>query len=75
MHNMRTLKYITPQKKIEIATKTIEIYVPLAHRLGIYAMKWELEDLCLRYLQPQAYYDLAEKINKNELRENVKSMR
>lgn len=67
MHNMRTLEYMTPQKKIEIATETIEIYVPLAHRLGIYAMKWELEDLCLRYLQPQAYYDLAEKINKKRV--------
>ena len=67
MHNMRTLEYMTPQKKIEIATETIEIYVPLAHRLGIYAMKWELEDLCLRYLQTQTYYDLAEKINKKRV--------
>ena len=64
MHNMRTLEYITPQKKIEIATETLEIYVPLAHRLGIYTMKSELEDLCLRYLKSDVYYELAEKISK-----------
>lgn len=70
LHNMRTLEYKTEEKQKEIATETIEIYVPLAHRLGIYSIKWELEDLCFRYLDPQEYYELAEKVhNKRRERE------
>lgn len=62
LHNMRTLEYKTREKQIQTATETIEIYVPLAHRLGIYSIKWELEDLCFRYQQPEKYYELAEMV-------------
>lgn len=62
MHNMRTLQYISEEKQKKIAQETLDIYVPLASRLGINSVKSELEDLCLRFLHPQVYYRLAEKI-------------
>jgi guanosine-3',5'-bis(diphosphate) 3'-pyrophosphohydrolase len=64
MHNMRTLNHMPYNKQAAIAQETIDIYAPLAHRLGISAWKVELEDLSLRYLKPDTYYDLAQKVEK-----------
>jgi len=62
LHNMRTLKYKTPESQKRIAKETLEIYCPIAQRLGISKLKIELDDLSLKYLQPDVYYDLVEKI-------------
>ncbi|MDO4632631.1 MAG: bifunctional (p)ppGpp synthetase/guanosine-3',5'-bis(diphosphate) 3'-pyrophosphohydrolase [Eubacteriales bacterium] len=62
LHNMRTLKYMKPEKQKEKARETMDIYAPIAARLGISKIKVELDDLSLKYLQPDVYYDLVDKI-------------
>lgn len=62
LHNMRTLRHMTPEKQREKARETMDIYAPIAQRLGISKIKIELDDLSLKYLEPEAYYDLVEKV-------------
>ena len=62
LHNMRTLQYMRPEKQKEKARETMDIYAPIAMRLGISKIKVELDDLSLKYLKPDVYYDLVEKI-------------
>jgi len=64
LHNLRTLKYLPVRKQKKIAQETLDVYAPLAHRLGIFRIKWELEDTAFRYLEPEKYYDLVEKVAK-----------
>lgn len=66
LHNMRTLKYLTQGQQREIAQETLEIYVPIAYKLGMYKMKSELEDLCLRFLEPGIYQELKARVAKKK---------
>ena len=63
LHNMRTLKYMKPEKQQEKSKETIEIYAPIAHRIGMAKIKWELEDISFRFLYPKDYYEIKELIN------------
>ncbi len=67
LHNMRTLDFMTPAKQKEKAQETLDIYAPLAHRLGISKIRTEMEDLCFKYLNPDAYFDLETKIEKKRI--------
>ena len=66
LHNMRTLKYLKRERQIANAKETLELYAPLANRLGLYSIKAELEDLGFKYMYPERYYDLVESINKKK---------
>ncbi|NLY90680.1 MAG: bifunctional (p)ppGpp synthetase/guanosine-3',5'-bis(diphosphate) 3'-pyrophosphohydrolase [Firmicutes bacterium] len=78
MHNMRTLRFLPVERRKRIARETLEIYAPLAHRLGMYRMKWELEDIAFHYLEPEKYYELVQKVaqkrseREREIEENIK---
>lgn len=79
LHNMRTLNYMPFEKQERIALETLEIYCPLAGRMGISSLKIELEDLCFKYYRPDMYYELAQQVKKTENEQNryieeVKSM-
>ncbi len=67
LHNMRTLGYLDPGRQVEVAQETMDIFAPLANRLGIWQMKWELEDLAFRYLDPQMYRDIATRIDERRV--------
>lgn len=66
LHNLRTINYMTHDKIIEKCRETLDIYAPLAARLGMYAIKMELEDIALKFLEPEAYYDLAEQVSQRK---------
>ncbi len=76
LHNMRTLQYMKPEKQKKIASETLDVYAPIAHRLGISEIKNELEDLCFQYLKPEKYYEIAKlvEMRKSERDEQVQSM-
>ena len=71
LHNMRTLYALPKEKQVKKAKETLEILTPIAHRLGMHKIKSELEDLSLKYLKPEVYFDIVEKLNNNKVeREN-----
>lgn len=74
LHNMRTLKFQPENRQVAIARETLDIYAPLAHRLGVYAIKQELEDLSLRYIDPAGYQNLVQKVGmkRAERQENIR---
>ena len=74
LHNMRTLHHQPPERQKAIALETLDIFTPLAHRLGMNAVKQELEDLCFKYLEPIAYQDIARKVGlrRIEREENIR---
>ncbi|MGI6695288.1 MAG: RelA/SpoT family protein [Christensenellales bacterium] len=76
LHNMRTLSHQVPERQVAIARETLDIYAPIAHRLGVYTIKQEIEDLALRYIDPQGYRDVATKVGQKriEREEQIKTI-
>ena len=76
LHNMRTLHFQTPERQAAIARETLDIYAPLAHRLGVYTVKQELEDLSLRYIDPAGYQEVAQKVGmkRQEREESIRNV-
>src|SRR5574338_266984 len=71
LHNMRTLSFLAPEKQQRIARQTMEIYAPLAHRLGMWQIKWELEDLSFKYIEPEKYRQMVEMLaDRRKVRES-----
>ncbi len=68
LHNMRTLQHVSPQKQRRIAQQTMEIFAPLANRLGLWQIKWQLEDLAFRYLEPEKYKEIASRLEASRQR-------
>lgn len=66
LHNMRTLDYMKREKQLKIASETIWVYAPLAHRMGLYSIKTEMEDLSMKYLEPEAYREIAQKLSETK---------
>lgn len=66
LHNMRTMDSMKREKQLKIASETVYVYAPLAHRMGLYNIKTELEDLCMKYLEPEAYKDIAQKLSETK---------
>ena len=71
LHNMRTMQYQTPEKQIKKCKETMDIYAPLAHRLGMQRIKWELEDISLRYLAPSSYNEITDYLNAHKEQDEV----
>ncbi|MFT4629762.1 MAG: GTP pyrophosphokinase [Arenicella sp.] len=67
LHNMRTLNVVKPEKQKRVATETLEIFSPLANRLGVWQVKWELEDLAFRYIEPEIYKSIAKKLSERRV--------
>lgn len=67
LHNMRTLDVVKPEKQKRVATETLEIFSPLANRLGVWQVKWELEDLAFRYIEPEIYKSIAKKLSERRV--------
>src|SRR5690606_15358719 len=66
LHNMRTLEHMKREKQLKIASETLFLFAPLAHRLGLYNIKTELEDLSLKYMEPEAWTDINNKLEKSK---------
>ena len=71
LHNMRTMQYQSPPKQVKKCKETMDIYAPLAHRLGMQKIKWELEDISLRYLEPEAYEEIMAYLNAHKEQDNA----
>src|SRR5690606_35416217 len=70
LHNMRTLDSLRNDKQLKIASETLYLYAPLAHRMGLYAIKTEMEDLALKYTEPVLYKEIATKLNESKRNRN-----